>query len=512
MNARRLVGVTGFAHEANALADVISLAHGDEVSRRPGGLVGSWEAGALIRRLHERGNVEVVDLPVWEFGASGPLPDDDFRTVVAQVELALADAGPLDALVVLGHGAGRTVEDTDPDATFLRAVRSAVGDDVPVVVVLDFHANLSSAMVGLSDVVVAYRTNPHVDIEERLVEAADHVVHLLDHPGTVRAYCSLPMVLPQIALNTTAGEPLHEVMSRADELSAAPLLNISVMGGFSLSDVPDCGLSVCVTADASTADDVADATRRATAACRELAALVWQLRPRYRLAATSLADAVEIAARAAAGTVPPVILADVADNPGGGAPGNSTFVLRALLDAGVRDVVMGLHCDADVVAAAFSAGEGARLRVVFNEGSTRSLAPPLAVDAEVLALTDGPVVPRRGVYAGATRHPGRCCTLQIDGIRVGVSSRKLQCADDDTLRHVGLHPEAARVVVVKSRGHFRAGFAHLFPEESIVEVSAPGVATIDLTSVEWQHLPRPVFPLDEIPTWSARVTSCGRTA
>ena len=84
---------------------------------------------------------------------------------------------------------------------------------------------------------------------------------------------------------------------------------------------------------------------------------------------------------------------------------------------------------------------------------------------------------------------------------MGVSSYKVQCADDDTLRFVGLQPELARVVVVKSRGHFRAGFDHLFADDQIIEVGAPGVATVALDTIDWQHLPRPVWPLDEIDDW-----------
>jgi microcystin degradation protein MlrC len=274
--------------------------------------------------------------------------------------------------------------------------------------------------------------------------------------------------------------------------------NVSVLGGFSLADVPDCGVVVCVTADDGH-DDVA------AAVAAEVADLAWSLRPRYRIRATPLTDAVAIARAAATGATAPVLLADVADNPGGGAPGTSTAVLGALLDAGVTGVVAGLQCDRAVVDAAWAAGIGGRLTVTFNAGSTDPLAVPLAVDATVTALVDAPLVPTVGVYAGAARPTGRCCALDIGGVAVGVSSHPAQCADPDTLRHVGLEPSRAAVTVVKSRGHFRAGFAHLFADEQVVEVDAPGVAAVDLAGLTWQHLPRPVFPLDDIATWTPDV-------
>jgi microcystin degradation protein MlrC len=490
------VAVTGYMHEVNAFADPITLAHGIDAAQGPGGLAGSWEARPLIDRLHAGTRpVEVVEAPVWEFGASGPLDDVGFAQVVAQVRSCLGAAGALDAVVVLGHGAGRTIGDLDSDATFLEMVRDVVGPDVPVVVVLDFHANLSGRMCAAVDAVVGYRTNPHVDIADRLVEAGDHVHRFLDGARTAVVWGRLPMVLPQIAQLTSPDEPLGAVVALGQRLATPPVRNVSVFGGFSLADVAECGVSVCVTVDAGHEAHGAEVVR-------SLGAALWEQRPRYRLHAVPLADAVAEAGRAARGERAPALLADVADNPGGGAPATSTFVLSALAAAQVGHVVLGLQCDRAVVDAAWTAGVGGRLAVGLNAGSERPLARPFAGDAEVLALTDAPLVPTRGVYAGATRHVGRCCALRFrtagGAIDVGISSHPVQCADDDTLRHAGLDVDAARVVVVKSRGHFRAGFDHLFAPEQIIEVGAPGVATPALHTVEWQHLPRPVFPLDDV--------------
>lgn len=494
------VGVIGFAHEVNAFADPVSRRDGVEVSRR-GDLAGSWEAGALIERLHGVG-VDVIDLPVWEFGASGPLDGDDFRAIVAEMMTAVRSRLPLDALAVLGHGAGRTSDDLDPDATFLEALRAVVGPGVPIAALLDFHANLSDRMCRATDLLVGYRTNPHVDIGERLVELAGHTIRMLRGQRPARAWCRLPIVLPQIGQLTTDGEPMGELRRAvegciAEQRHGGGVWTASVLGGFSLGDSPHAGMSCYVAADEP-------ATARA--AVRDLSDLAWALRHRYRTEATSVADAVETAAQASAGRRAPVILADVADNPGGGAPGNTTFVLAALAAAGVDDVAMGLQCDPALVEQAWSVGEGNDLRAVFNRDSTRPLAVPFEVDATVERVVDATLVPVRGVYRGSTRNPGRACGLLLHtggrrGIRIGVSTRAVQCADSDTLEHVGLRPQHASVVVVKSRGHFRAGFDHLFTPQQVVEVDAPGVATCNLASVVWEHLPRPVVPLDELATF-----------
>jgi microcystin degradation protein MlrC len=499
------VAITGYMHEVNAFARPISRRHGLQVADSQGGLAETWEAGAAIRRLRELREVEIVELPVWEFGASGPLDDADFTTVVEEVADRLRAAGSVDGVLVLGHGAGRTDIDLDADATFLRAVRDVVGPDVALVVVLDFHANVSPAMCDLADVLVGYRTNPHVDIEDRSIEAADHLHRLLEGGRTVRALSRPPLLLPQLAQNTTPGEPLAEVVALAESAIGGAVLNVSVFGGFSLADVRDCGLTVVVTADAS----AAEAADTATTIAADVAGRAWALRDRYRTQLTPLADAVHIAQDAVAGRRSPVVLADTADNPGGGAPGNATFVLEAFIAAGFDRTVMGLHCDRAVVDAAWEAGVGAQTRVEFNAGSADPLARPLAVDATVLCLQDGPLVPTTGVYRGMERHPGRCCALQIGGVAVAVSSHKVQCADDDTLMHVGLDPRQARVTVVKSRGHFRAGFAHLVADDQIVEVGAPGVAPAVLDGIAFTNISRPIAPLDIVDEWVPAATLHG---
>ena len=489
MSAR--IGVLGYSHEANALALPLRLGDGIDVRSRPGGLAASWEAGPFIETLATLMRFELVALPTLEFRAGGPLLDSDFREFLATLSSELRAAGPLDGIGVLGHGAGTTTSTSDPDGEYLSLVRAIVGEGVPIVAVLDLHANVSEAMVSACDGIVGYRTNPHVDIHDRLREAAALLHRLVGGARTVRAFSKLPLVLPQIAQLTTDDEPLGEVVELGQQHCVEPIMNVSVFGGFALGDSPDCGLSIVVTA-------AENGGREAAGLAQLLADRAWSLRDRYRLHATGLADAVVAAARTSNSLEPAVLLADVADNPGGGAPGNTTFVLRALYEAGVGDVCMALHCDAALVDEAWQVGVGGEFEATFNRGSADVLALPFAAPAIVLALVDNDFVPTHGVYEGAVRSPSRSCSLRLGGITVAVASNALQCADPDTMRHVGIAPELARVLVVKSRGHFRAGFDTMFRPQQIIEVEAPGVATPDLASVRWQHLPRPVFPLDDV--------------
>ncbi|MEZ5247889.1 MAG: M81 family metallopeptidase [Ilumatobacteraceae bacterium] len=391
------VGVTGYAHEVNGFASPVTRAHGIEASRTHGGLAATWEAGPAIATLVAAG-VEPVDLPVWEFGASGPLDGDDFRALVAEVDDALVAAGPLDAVLVLGHGAGRTTDDLDPDATFLRAVRRRVGP-VPVVVVLDFHANVTPAMCASVDGVVGYRTNPHVDIAERVADAAAMVVHLLGGGRTSVVAQQVPMVLPQIAQLTASHEPFGEVMLLAEQALRPPMRNVSVFGGFSLADVACQGASVCVTVDRG--DEAA-----AIGVVRTLAAALWSRRDRYRLHATPLDEAIAVAARAAGGDGPPVLLADVADNPGGGAPATSTHVLEP---CSMR--VSPMPCSACSAIAGWSIRRGRR-------ASAPASASPSTATIRHRSLRSSPSMPRCSRSWTHRWCRAVACTSEPAGIRV----------------------------------------------------------------------------------------------
>lgn len=499
---RRRVAVLGFMHEVNALAEPTALDSGTDIRSTAGGLSCSWDVGPAIARMREDGSIDVLEGPVWEFGAGGPLSDDDFGRVHRSILDALISFGRIDGVLFMGHGAGRTIGGVNSDVAILQSIRATIGDR-PLVAVLDFHANLSGGLCDMVDVIVGYRTNPHVDVAERAVEAAEQV-HRLMHETlrTVRLHVKLPLILPQIAQLTTPDEPLGEVMQFAAARTSDRILNVSLFGGFSLADSPDSGVSVCVT---SPEQHSLEAKFEAELLAKE----VWNRRDRFRRHGTSVEQAITIAVDAVRGSRSPVILADLADNPGGGAPANSTYLLSRLLESGIDQAIIGLHCDQRVVEAAQSSGIGTTNRIVFNEHSSSKLAERLAVDARVVALAKGTFVPSRGIYRGSRRDPGACCALEIAGITIAVSSRPLQCADSDTFEHLGLDPSKARVVVVKSRGHFRAGFDHLFSPDQVIEVEAPGIATNHLTSRQWARLPRPSFPFDADIEWHPRASLHG---
>jgi microcystin degradation protein MlrC len=216
----------------------------------------------------------------------------------------------------------------------------------------------------------------------------------------------------------------------------------------------------------------------------------------------SLAD-ITARAKAAGEGAAPVLIADVADNPGGGGRGNTAYVLRALHEAAVAGVVLANFVDPDLAEEAHKLGEGARFTATFNRNPTEFSAT-FSAPARIVKLSDGKGIGRRGTMAGRAFDLGPAALLEFEGsgIRVVLASLRRQCHEPRMIEMFGVDIAAARVVVVKSRGHFRAGFDEFFPDERILEVDVPGLTSPVLVNFPWKRLPRPVFPIDPGAGWS----------
>jgi len=213
---------------------------------------------------------------------------------------------------------------------------------------------------------------------------------------------------------------------------------------------------------------------------------------------------------AGAGKTDPILLADVADNPGGGGRGNTTWLLRALVEAGAQRVVIGVFNDGALAGEAHRLGIGAKFEARFNRDEDQRFSRPFSAAATVVALSDGVFTGRRGMGKGIRASLGPSALLHIGGkakaagtgVSVVVISNRQQCLDPMQLELLGVDIAASRVVVLKSRGHFRAGFDEFFTPERILEVDCPGLTSPSLSSFEWTRLPRPVYPLDPDTQWA----------
>jgi microcystin degradation protein MlrC len=452
------------------------------------------EIRGFAAAMDEQGPWQAVPILVGLVEAGGPMDHAFFTAALTEIRTRLQAAGPLDGVYISNHGAMITTENLDPDGEIFAAVRQIVGPQVPVVATLDLHGNVSERMVASADAIVAYQTNPHVDMLARGRDAADLMHRLFKGMRPDVAFLRLPLVPPTVTLLTEQG-PYADIMNFGQSLVGGDIVNVSILGGFAYSDTPKNGLAIIVTA--------AQANGSAQATAARIAEYAWGEHLRFVPQLTSLEDAVDkVAAVCADPSLPALILADVADNPGGGGNGNTMWILEALHRRGVRNVIVGVVTDPLLAAEAARLGVNARFRAVFNRVGADGFSKRFEADARVVSIRDGDCVGRRGFYARRRMNLGLSVLLDLDGISVVVISIRTQCADPIFLEMMGLDIAAARAVVVKSRGHFRAGFDEVFKPAQVVEVDTPGLTSPVLTRFDFTGMPRPVFPIDREVEWS----------
>ena len=463
--------------------------------KSPGCLAGFYDE---MQRLGTWAPVPMITAAV---GASGPIEQDWFDEIIASIVASLKQAlaeGPLDAVFLSLHGAAIATVEIDPDGAVLAAVRAVVGDDVPILATLDLHGNVSSAMVQQADYLSAYLTNPHVDTHERGAECA-RALHdaLASGQRWHRAFVKLPFIPPSVTQNTErkpgANTPYGDIIHFGQSLVNADVKNVSVLSGFTLGDTPKAGMSVVVSA--RTAEG-------ARVAAKTVAMQAWADRARYVPKLTSLESATQMALAAGQdANQPSLLFADVADNAGGGGRANTVWILKAFYEAGVTGCTLAIFYDPALAAEAHGLGVGATFNAEFNRAEAHPLSGKFSAPATVAQLHDGEFVGRRGIAAGHAISLGSCARLVVGGIQVIVVTVRQQAKDPVFLEALGVDITAQRSLIIKSRGHFRAWADEFFTDDRIIEVDVPGLTTPILKNVPYQHIPRPLYPLDDDWGW-----------
>ncbi len=452
-------------------------------------VLGGMLAGAAARGLEVIPSTSAAAYP------SGPVTREAYETFAGRILADLEAARP-DGVLLSLHGAMVAGGYPDPEADLLARVRGAVGPRVPVVAVLDLHANVSQAMVDAADLLLGYNTYPHVDTGERGEEAARWLAAIL--AGRVRPVRHLvrpPALLVSMNMRTDAG-PMAELFELARAAEGRPgVMDVSLFGGFPYADVPEAGCAVVCAADGDR-----DLARRVAA---RLAGELWARRERFAASLPGPEAALRLAMRAPEG---PVALADVADNPASGGAGDTPELLRAALRLGVPDALAALYYDPETVALADRLGVGAEGDFLIGGKVYPAHGPPVEVRARVRRLSDGRFTNRGPMGRGVGVDLGRTAVLTVlggpgvasppGGVDVVVARSRMSTNDPELFRVLGLEPTARRLLLLKAKGHFRAAFDPIVRQ--IIDVDAPGFASLDLNRFEYRHVRRPVFPLDPV--------------
>ena len=407
-------------------------------------------------------------------------------------EELLADlraALPVD-LVLLGlHGAMVADGCDDCEGELLRAVREIVGPGVVIGAELDPHCHLSEAMVRHADLLIAYKEYPHTDYTERAIELIDLCAATVG--GELRPQAAVVDTGMVLVVHTTR-EPGRGLVERMQALEGqGGVLSVSLAHGFEWGDVPDMGTKVLVYTDARQDADGARGRAVAQGLSDELR------RVRERLSPTTLGLGVDEALDAAladpgpADGRGPVVMADMSDNPGGGAAGDATFILRRVLERGLTGVAMGPLWDPMAVRFAFEAGVGARLALRIGGKVSPLSGDPVDAECGVLALRPDMTMTGLG---GLSVPLGDCALVETAGVKIVLTSLRTQAFGTDLFTGLGVDLARERIVVVKSSQHFHAAYAPI--ASKVVYVDAPGSVSARLDALPYRRIRRPKWPID----------------
>jgi len=400
-----------------------------------------------------------------------------YETLRDQILSDLRAALPVDMVLLGLHGAMVADGYDDCEGDILRRVRELVGPDVVVGAELDPHAHLTPLMVEQATVLVLFKEYPHTDIRER---AEDLLALCLDaHARRTRPVAALVDCQMIVPMHTTR-EPARGFVSRIKALEGRDgILSISAAQGFATGDVPEMGTKVLVYADG----DAAAAQTLARTLADELIGMREQLMVPYR----SVDEALDEALAFDGG---PVVLADRPDNPGSGAPGDATFVLRRLLERGITNAALGPMWDPVAARIAFDAGVGAELDLRIGGKVGPLSGDPVDLRCKVLAVQAEMVMTG---LSGAPAPMGDCVLVQAQGIQIVLTSVRNQAINIDLFTQLGCDLAAKKIIVVKSAQHFHASFSHV--ARHIIYVGGKGVATPDWKTLTYRNIRLPKWPL-----------------
>ncbi len=488
MKVRR-IAVAGFQHETNTFApgrtgfDAFEMADSWPPLLRGAAVIGETRgmnlpvAGA-IAEAERRGGIEIVPILWCAAEPGGVVTDAAFDRISGEIIDGLRRAGPLDGLCLDLHGAMVTESHEDGEGALLGIVRAALGTALPVAVSLDLHANLSQALVSRADVITIYRSYPHLDMAETGARAMAALLDRLD--GVVRhaAFRQAPFLVPLHAQSTDDG-PCRALYRLLEDLPKAAGEYAELAMGFTAADIADCGPSVLA---------YGATPARASAMAEAVLARLCASESGFDTTLVPPRQAVRQAMHSRAPG--PVVLADVQDNPGAGGTSDTTGLLQALIDEGAQGALLGVLCDPELARQAHGAGTGAVLTGRIGAAAGLPGTQPVAGRFRVLALSDGRIAYGGAMYGGGVASLGPSCLLAFEGpgagIRVVVSSVRIQCLDRALFTHFGADPAAARIVCVKSTLHFRADFAPL--ASAVIYVDAPGAFPCRLEGLRYRRL------------------------
>jgi microcystin degradation protein MlrC len=477
--------VAGMAHETNTFSPLPTSKRAfEEMMVRPRTGKGMDRLGDAFGykdfiRMGEQSQMQVVKSLFCAAQPSAPTVRKDYEELRDEILDDLKAATPVDMVLLMLHGAQMAQGYDDCEGDILEKVRAIVGPTVPVGVELDLHANVTRKMIDNSTVLMVCKEYPHIDFDKRAEQLFD--LCLRARRGEVKPVM-YKFNVPMLGAFPTTREPLRSFVDETAAMEGRDgILSVSLVHGFAWSDFPEMGASVVVVADG----DVAKAKTLA----EHLGKRFFAMREQIESPRLDLEAALDQAVAEPKG---PVVMADRSDNAGGGAAGDSTYFLEAILKRGLKSVALSMIWDPMAVEACFDAGVGATLELRVGGKTGRFSGQPVDVTATVTALAENP----RQFMFGAVSPLGRSAAIHVDGVDIVLNSIRQQTFSPEAFSELGIDPTRRKILVVKSTQHFHACFAPIAAK--ILYVGAPGTLSTDYLQFPYKRMPRPMAPIDKV--------------
>lgn len=493
------VVISRFQHETNTFAATSTppeafTAYWGEDARTS--VKGSDFPMAPLLEMAERMRATSTTPVAAEASPSNRVADAMFERVASAIVGAVEQG--CDAVLLELHGAMVTQSHDDAEGELLALVRR-VAPRVPLCITLDLHANVSRRMIDNADVVVGYKTYPHVDYRQTGEHAAELARRTLAgqiHPAT--RWRQVPILAHTLAMGTDSG-PMARAVAAARAAEHLPgVLAVSVFGGFPLADIPDAGVSVVVTADgdAALAQRVADG----------IAVMLWQEREGFIYTspslAASLAEADALAAQPGKG---PVLLFDHSDNVYSGGTADTMDVLQGALAAGLEGIAAGPICDPEAVAEMWAAGVGAEIALDLGNKVRQPLLgrerDPMRIRGRVICVHDGEIPMPNSIFGNYHQSLGRTAVMDTGVARLVVSEQRIEPCDSKLFSDLGVDPRAQRFLLIKSRMHCKPIFMPLARGLVLCDSDRGGPTSSQISRFPIRRMRRPLYPLDRDFEW-----------
>jgi microcystin degradation protein MlrC len=415
---------------------------------------------------------------------SGLVTRDAFGTMVGHIVDGVKSNPDADGVLLGLHGAMVAEGLDDGEGETIRRVREVAGNDKPIVVVLDLHSHITELMIDQATAIIGYQKYPHTDMGERGVEAAELIVRIVN--GEVHPVASLnkpPMMPPVGTCHTEAGfyVDLWDDALRADRPSK--ILTTSLFAGFPFADIPPMGYAVLTFSDGDQSIADNESSRLGSAA--------WDGREAFTYHPTSIEDAVTRGRSASEG---PVVIADMADNPGGGSSNDGVEILRELLKQKVTRAAVGTVYDPAVVQEAIDVGVGQTIKTSLGAKTDDMHGKPIDIEGRVRLIYNGRFQYKGPMSRGAWGDIGTAAVINVNGVDVIACSKRVQTRDPEVFRSAGIDPFDNDILAIKSAVHFRAGFKPV--AKDIIIADGPGLTSLDLSIFPYTRIRRPMWPID----------------